>query len=134
MSLAAQRRARVAGAVDRQWGEPVLLTPRTESQYKGASPDPIRQPILVQGRFTLRPEIADDKGQRHGYGRLEGVARLAGAQTSVVIGAAQAALIPWPVRTGDLATLTDRGVSYAVAVCQPTNGGLILMLTVERTA
>ncbi|ACA18497.1 conserved hypothetical protein [Methylobacterium sp. 4-46] len=136
MSLAARRRARVAAAVDRQWGEAVRLTPRAENQYTGPGPDPDRgTPVEVIGRYTRRSQIDDDRGAAHGIGaRFQGVIRVAGAETCVVIGTEQAALIPWTVRKGDLVELLERGgAAYAVAVSRANDaGGLLLMLTAER--
>lgn len=134
MSLAARRRARVAGAVDRQWGEAVRLFPRVENQYTGHRPDTARgQPVTVTGRFTRAARIDDDRGAAHGVSsRFQGVTRFAAGTTGVVIGTEQAALIPWEVRPGDLVELTDRGETFSVAVPRANGAGaLFLMLTVE---
>ncbi|MGF3027527.1 hypothetical protein ACQVP2_32575 [Methylobacterium aquaticum] len=59
MSLAAQRRARVAGVVDRHWGEGFTLTPRAlPAGDRSGRPmaDPSRQPFSFVGRFTSAAE------------------------------------------------------------------------------
>lgn len=59
MSRSSARRARVAGVVDRQWGESFTLTPRTTPPGdRSGRPmaDPSRQPFSFIGRFTSAAE------------------------------------------------------------------------------
>ncbi|KTS30860.1 hypothetical protein NS228_06205 [Methylobacterium indicum] len=55
MSRSSARRARVAGVIDRQWGESFTLSPRSTppgDRSARPGPDPSRAPFDFIGRFT----------------------------------------------------------------------------------
>lgn len=115
------------------FGEPIRVTPRVKATNKPPQPDPSRAVRTVRGTFTRAPAVDRLQGVRTGT-QLQGMSRVAGAETAVWLEAAQLALLGYMPAAGDLVTLTGRAgaPSYAVATAPPDDlGGVTLTLTLE---
>lgn len=124
---------RIAGkAVDRLYGEPIVISGRISSDYSGRSLDPGRAPITTRGVFADDPSPEDIGGQRAGNS-LPGTTRLAQGAVSVKIMSADAASLSWQPVKGDLVTFANRAGNYAVTEPRPLDhGDLVLILVRER--
>lgn len=130
------RLSRVTGkAVDRLYGEPVIIIGRIDSQYSARAVDASRSQVETRGVFADGPDIDDIGGQRSGNS-LPGATRFSNGAVSIQIMAADAAVLAWLPRKGDLVRLTSRAGSpaYSIVDVRPLDhGDLYIILVRENT-
>lgn len=111
MSRSSARRARVAGVIDRQWGESFTLTPRTTPPDDPSGrlvADPSRQSFTFTGRFT---SAAADVQARDRNTAISTTRPMTSSSPTVTVARAN---LSGEVREGDLLTQGDTGARFVV--------------------
>lgn len=120
-------------AIDAQFGEAVLLTPRA-GRVSGSTPEAGHPAVSIVATYTAAPD-----NPRAFQDRREGISAKGGTMVSTLtpvlsVSRAEAARVSRPIRQGDLVTLTSRPGTprYAVNhVDRDDLGALTLDLTKE---
>jgi hypothetical protein len=115
------------------FGTDCRITPRIESEYAGARPDPGREPQTVRGIFSLKPAIQDVRGQRI-QGEFAGTTMMVESDAQVQISAAEAAKVGYLPKAGDRAFFpyVPAHQVYSIAVVHVVDcGDLLLLLNKE---
>ena len=101
--MRADRLAKLHGAVDRQAGESVGVTPYAGGGYVAGAPDPTRPPLAITAEVTEVPKTARATGSGASSGHN---AELRAATHTITF--ARAAL-PYDLARGDRVALAERG-------------------------
>lgn len=131
-SLFATYRGLAREQVEAVFGEVIILHPRTRSQFSDEVADPDRPARRAMGVFNENPDAPRIMASRTRGSASLGEAAATVAPAMLSIAADRAAALGYPIRKGDLVTLTQRTGAPVFQVSEPPQvddlGGVNLAL------